>query len=397
MGNEFLARKEFIAARKNELERSHERCSSDKELDLSQSSKEEISLDSSAEDSEEQKPAQPLAIGKSANFVDSVNKHVFESNTDTRAKAQISERSAQMIMHSAKRETTEPEMLTKLLAPRALTLEEQVKSRINGLGAQNTPDGRVGLRVEIQEPKNWPVVAEDRRLDEALPLTKASQLSGISQEQPLLAQVVAQKPSQLPGILQKQPQPPVVAQNSPKSPVVTKSGPDTTQNYIEQMLKYQETKTRPVEKPRGTPADLEVLKQQLIHDEGVRQTVYKCSTHHKTIGVGHLLTKADTGLIGRKLTAGEITTLFEKDFEKHRASVAKHYTHYPEKVQYIMINMSFQLGETGLQNFKQMHAAIARKDYAAAARHMKDSLWYKQTQPSRKDELVEQMLRAGDF
>ena len=44
----------------------------------------------------------------------------------------------------------------------------------------------------------------------------------------------------------------------------------------------------------------------------------------------------------------------------------------------VLLDMCFNIGYTGLTKFKKMWFALGNKDYAQAAREMKDSAWYTQ-------------------
>jgi len=61
----------------------------------------------------------------------------------------------------------------------------------------------------------------------------------------------------------------------------------------------------------------------------------------------------------------------------------------------VLLNMSFQLGITGLLKFKNTLAKIEAGDYQGAADNMLKSLWARQT-PNRANRLAEQM-RTGQW
>ncbi len=66
----------------------------------------------------------------------------------------------------------------------------------------------------------------------------------------------------------------------------------------------------------------------------------------------------------------------------------------PSEVVLVTSHMSYQLGLTGVNNFKKMWAAIENLDYETAADEMLDSKWYEQT-PARAQRLSDRM-RAVD-
>ena len=61
--------------------------------------------------------------------------------------------------------------------------------------------------------------------------------------------------------------------------------------------------------------------------------------------------------------------------EKHFESF---YTYQPYSVREMLVNMCFNLGPTRLAKFRHFLAALAKKDYAAAAGELKNSFWYNQ-------------------
>lgn len=61
----------------------------------------------------------------------------------------------------------------------------------------------------------------------------------------------------------------------------------------------------------------------------------------------------------------------------------------------ILYSMAYQMGVPGLANFKNMIAAIAKKDFNLAATEMLDSLWARQT-PGRAKRHAE-VMRSGTY
>ena len=51
----------------------------------------------------------------------------------------------------------------------------------------------------------------------------------------------------------------------------------------------------------------------------------------------------------------------------------------PQSVQEVLVEMVFQLGATGVKQFRNMWASLKEKDGEMAALHMRDSRWHKQT------------------
>ena len=62
----------------------------------------------------------------------------------------------------------------------------------------------------------------------------------------------------------------------------------------------------------------------------------------------------------------------------------------PSDVKEIILEMTYQLGVTGVLKFKKMWKALEQNDYEEASAQMLDSLWAKQT-PARAIRLAERM------
>jgi predicted unusual protein kinase regulating ubiquinone biosynthesis (AarF/ABC1/UbiB family) len=60
----------------------------------------------------------------------------------------------------------------------------------------------------------------------------------------------------------------------------------------------------------------------------------------------------------------------------------------PERAQYVLTGMVFQLGVTKVQKFVKFLTALSKNDYNSAANEMCNSAWYKQT-PNRVKKLSE--------
>lgn len=126
-------------------------------------------------------------------------------------------------------------------------------------------------------------------------------------------------------------------------------------------------------------------------DEGVRAQVYKDSLGLWTIGIGRLV---DPAIPGSGLRQDEIQYLFNNDLDDRIESL---FTKLPwmhdlnEARQGVLLNMSFQMGVSGLLKFKNTLELIRTDKYVEAATAMLQSLWAKQT-PKRAARLAKQML-----
>jgi len=147
--------------------------------------------------------------------------------------------------------------------------------------------------------------------------------------------------------------------------------------------------------------DMEKLRQEIEFDEGCKLGVYLCSEGHRTVGIGHLITEADTEYelqIGDEITPERVESLFTKDVAiacRDCSEIFRNFNQLPGDVKRVIINMAFQLGRPRLSQFKKFRAAIEKQNYVTAAAEMLDSLWAKQT-PNRVERLHKRMLAAVD-
>lgn len=116
----------------------------------------------------------------------------------------------------------------------------------------------------------------------------------------------------------------------------------------------------------------ELLRQALMHDEGLKLKPYVDTTGHITIGVGRNLTTVGISL-------GEAYALLDRDIDKALSDCAARFGAWfvaldPVR-QAVLVQMAFNLGIGGLMDFTQTLAAVKRGDYAAAATGMLASKW----------------------
>lgn len=132
----------------------------------------------------------------------------------------------------------------------------------------------------------------------------------------------------------------------------------------------------------------ERLRQQLLDDEGLRFHPYTDTVGKVTIGIGRNLT--DVGI-----SAVEAYGLLEHDIDRAVNALVARYEWFPDLDpvrQSVLINLCFNMGAASLAKFVNTLAAVERGDYAAAARGLKASKWYRQVQASRSTRLVQMML-----
>ena len=133
------------------------------------------------------------------------------------------------------------------------------------------------------------------------------------------------------------------------------------------------------------------LIETLRRHEGVKNTLYKCTSDKWTIGVGRNL--EDVGL-----SEEEIDMLLLNDIKRTKELMDDYipwYNDLDEVRQEALINFVFNVGIGTAMKFKKAMVALEAHDYDTAAIEMLDSNWAKQV-GSRAEE-VTQMIKTGEY
>lgn len=120
--------------------------------------------------------------------------------------------------------------------------------------------------------------------------------------------------------------------------------------------------------------DLDALKRQLIHDEGLRLKPYKDSVGLLTIGVGR-------NLEGVGISEAEAEVLLDHDIARSIADLDRMLPWWRQMTdarQNALANMCFNMGIVVLLGFKNSLALLERGEYEKAAANFRMSKWYKQ-------------------
>lgn len=132
------------------------------------------------------------------------------------------------------------------------------------------------------------------------------------------------------------------------------------------------------------------LSDQLMRDEGFRQSAYQDNLGYWTIGVGRMI----DGRLGGGITQDEATYLLNNDIARVTREVA---LAFPWSIDLdearlgVLQNMAFQLGVPRLKGFVNTLNLIKNGKYQDASQEMLNSTWAKQT-PARAQRLSKQML-----
>lgn len=140
-----------------------------------------------------------------------------------------------------------------------------------------------------------------------------------------------------------------------------------------------------------TTDEREALKQQLIRHEGLRLTVYRDSVGVETIGVGR-------NLRGKGISAAEAMILLDHDIDECEADLQTFdwYAALDPVRQRAVLDFRFNLGSRTFRTFRRFLTGLAARDYALAARSMRESKWFTQVQKDRSDRLIRQVLTGED-
>lgn len=131
--------------------------------------------------------------------------------------------------------------------------------------------------------------------------------------------------------------------------------------------------------------DFELLSEELKRDEGFRDQIYLCSAGKQTIGYG-------INLESEKMPE-HIAALWldNKMVEVLQACENFDWFHSLSDVRKrVILNMSYQMGVTGVSKFKRMIKAIKLLDFEQAANEMRISRWFVQT-TNRAERLAQMM------
>tara|TARA_B100000073_G_scaffold225274_1_gene187739 strand:- start:2955 stop:3398 length:444 start_codon:yes stop_codon:yes gene_type:complete len=146
--------------------------------------------------------------------------------------------------------------------------------------------------------------------------------------------------------------------------------------------------------------NIEMLREQLEIDEGVKYEIYLDHLGYPTFGIGHLVRESDPEHgqeVGTAVSADRVAEAFESDLEGVLSDCRKLYPDIddlPEEAQQIIANMMFNLGYPRLSKFKNMKRCVDERNWIGAGEEMMDSKWYQQV-PNRAGRLVNRMKLIG--
>ena len=139
--------------------------------------------------------------------------------------------------------------------------------------------------------------------------------------------------------------------------------------------------------------NMDRLLQSVKKHEGYRNKVYLDSLGKRTVGVGHLCVE-DFWEDNKEYSEEMLMNILKDDLKnaiEGAERLLKDCRILDSLAREIVIEMVFQLGETGVSKFKNMLKALKEgPDYKTAAIEMLDSRWAKQT-PNRAKKMSDSM------
>ena len=112
----------------------------------------------------------------------------------------------------------------------------------------------------------------------------------------------------------------------------------------------------------------------MVEEEGVRYTVYRDVAGYPTVGVGHLVTKADGLSVGDRISKDRALDFLEQDLRKAEAGVARIVGNLPlyQHEFDALVDLVYNVGEGNVsaKHSPRLNAAIQAGDYYAMAEEL---------------------------
>ena len=143
--------------------------------------------------------------------------------------------------------------------------------------------------------------------------------------------------------------------------------------------------------------NMDRLLQSVKKHEGYRNKVYLDTLGKRTVGVGHLCVE-DFWEDDKEYSEEMLMNILKDDLKnaiEGAERLLKDCRILDSLAKEIIVEMVFQLGETGVSKFKNMLKALKEgPDYPTAASEMLDARWAKQT-PNRAASMSAEMAALG--
>ena len=135
------------------------------------------------------------------------------------------------------------------------------------------------------------------------------------------------------------------------------------------------------------------LLESVKKHEGFRDTVYRDTLNKRTVGFGHLCVE-NHWEDGKKYDKEYLERILKEDLQYaiNQGEGMCRDLKISDDAKFLIIEMIFQLGKTGVSKFRKMWKALKEDppNYKEASIQMLDSRWAKQT-PNRAKEMSDHM------
>ncbi len=132
------------------------------------------------------------------------------------------------------------------------------------------------------------------------------------------------------------------------------------------------------------------LQKEIDRDEGNVPYAYQDHLGYWTIGRGYLIDQAKGGNLPDKVNDFWLGCILEER-EKQLDQYIPWWRSLSDPRQRALLNMSYQLGVSGLLKFSRMLGCLQTGDWSGAYKNALDSNWAQQT-PARAKRVAEQLL-----
>lgn len=137
--------------------------------------------------------------------------------------------------------------------------------------------------------------------------------------------------------------------------------------------------------------NLEKAKSYTKRFEGLRLKPYLCPAGKWTCGYGHNL--EDNGITEEIAVKMLDTDL--KNAEKEISAKFPRYNRLNEARQFVLVDMTFNMGINRVMTFKKMLSALAKGEYPTAAKEMLDSKWARQV--GNRAKILSEIMKSGEY
>ena len=137
----------------------------------------------------------------------------------------------------------------------------------------------------------------------------------------------------------------------------------------------------------------ESARDLIVHNEGYRPTVYKCTAGYDTIGYGFAI----KDLFFSKKFFNSILNekIIEIELKLHQ-NKCDWYKELPEQAQWVVQDLIYNIGFSGFFKFKKTIKYLKKHDFKGASEELLDSKYARKDVPNRAKRNSEILFNIGD-